>query len=121
MSNCNAGVGVETLSWQGSINLASITDVQDSRERVGEIQDQEGADEAGDAVEIGDGRSYDEGDDPVDRAEGVPKELSLLGGDFGPVEDFLANFDIDSLHADVEVEQACNKGSDEAEHIIDLL
>jgi hypothetical protein len=48
-------------------------------------------------ISITKGSGDDEGDDPVDGAEGVPEELALLGGDLGPVEDFLADFDVDCL------------------------
>jgi hypothetical protein len=104
MSNCDTGVGVEALSWERSVDLASITDVQDGGEGIGEVEDQKGANETGDTVEIRDGGGNDESDDPVDGAEEVPEELALLAGDFRPVEDFLADFDVDGFHADVEVE-----------------
>jgi len=121
VSRGDTGVGIETLAWERGVDLASVADVQDGGEGVGEVQDQEGADETGDAVQVGDGGGDDEGDDPVDGAEGVPEELALLGGDLGPVEDFLADFDVDGLHSDVEVEQASNERGDQTEHIVDLL
>jgi len=104
VAGSNASVGIEALAWQRGVDLASVADVEDGGEGVGEVEDQEGADEAGDAVEVGDGGGDDEGDDPVDGAQGIPEELAFLGGDFGPFEDFLADFDVDGLHADVEVE-----------------
>lgn len=103
MPRRGASVRIKAFSRQCCVDLASISDVQDRWERVCEIENEQGADEAGDAVEVGHGGGDDECDDPVDGAEGVPEELAFLGGDLRPFEDFLADFDIHGFHSDVEV------------------
>lgn len=107
MSRGDAGVGIEALARQLSVNLASEADVEEGRESVGEVQDQESADKTDDTVEIRHGGSNDEGDDPVDGTEAIPHPATFLGGDFWEVENLLEDLDVHRLHSDVEVKH-CN-------------
>ena len=103
-SGRNAGVGIESLAGKLSIDLASETNVQDGREGVGEVEDEECADKAGDSVDVGNGSGDNEGDNPVEGTKTVPHPSSLRSGDFGELEDLLEHLNVDSLHSDVEVQ-----------------
>lgn len=115
---------VETFALESGVRLNVVPKVEHGRECVGEVEDEERADDGDETVQVGDGGSDDEGEKPVEGAECVPclrkgqfmkldKEeeagwrlthpATLLGGDDGEVEDFLEDLDVDSLHADVEV------------------
>jgi hypothetical protein len=84
-----------------------VAEVEHAGEGVGEVDHEEGADEADDAADVGDGGGDDEGEDPVDGAEAVPGDLALAGGDGGEAEALLEDFEVDCLHADVEVHDCC--------------
>lgn len=107
VSRGDAGVGIEALAWQLSVNLTSEADVEEGREGVGEVQDEKSADKTDDTVEIRHSGSNDEGNDPVDGAKGVPHPATFLGSDFWEVENLLEDLDVHSLHSDVEVKH-CN-------------
>ena len=121
MSRRHSGIGIEALSRQRSINLASVPNIEDRRERVREVENQQGANETRDAVEVRDGGRDDERDDPVDGAESVPKQLPLLARDFRPSEDFLTDLNIHGLHADIEVQQTSYERGDQPQDVINLL
>ena len=98
-----AGVRVETLARQDGGFLDGVAEVEHSGEAVGEVDHEEGADEADDAADVRDGGGDEEGQDPVDGAQAVPGDLTLAGGDGREAEALLENFEVDCLHADVEV------------------
>ena len=109
VADSDAGVGVEALAWQLGVDLASEADVEDGGEGVGEVEDEDGADEADDAVEVRHGGRDDESQRPVERAEAVPHVAPFLAGDLWEVEDLLKDLDVDCLHSNVEVEH-CDNG-----------
>jgi hypothetical protein len=98
-----AGVRVEALAGQDGGLLDGVAEVEHSGEAVGKVDHEEGADEADDAADVGDGGGDDEGQDPVDGAEAVPGDLALAGGDGREAEALLEDFEVNCLHADVEV------------------
>jgi hypothetical protein len=98
-----AGVRVEALAGEDGGFLDGVAEVEHAGEGVGEVDHEEGADEADDAADVGDGGGDDEGEDPVDGAEAVPGDLALAGGDGGEAEALLEDFEVDCLHADIEV------------------
>ena len=68
VSHGDAGDGVEALTWEHSIELAPVADIQEGGEGVGEVQDKQGTDDTRDTVQVGHGGSNEEGEDPVDGA-----------------------------------------------------
>jgi hypothetical protein len=98
-----AGVWVEALAGEHGGFLDGVAEVEHSGEGVGEVDHEEGADEADDAADVGDGGGDDEGEDPVDGAQAVPGDLALAGRDGREAEALLEDFEVDGLHADVEV------------------
>jgi hypothetical protein len=121
MSRRHSRIGIEPLSRQRRIHLASIPNIENRRECVREVEDQQRANKTRDAVEIRDGGRDDERDDPVDGAESIPKQLPLLARDFRPSEDLLADLDIYGLHADIEVQQTSHERGDQAQDVVNLL
>lgn len=94
---------VEALARQSSVYLDAVSDVQEGRESVGEVENQEGAYNSGDAVQVGDGGTDNKGEGPVERSKGVPHPAALAGGDRGEIENLLEDLHVHSLHADVHV------------------
>lgn len=105
----NTRGGVKPFTGELCAHLAHVADVQDCGEGVREVEDQKSSDNARDTVQVGDGGGDDEGDNPVDRTQGEPQVAALLGGDGGEVEDLLEDFNVDSLHANVEVHDLENR------------
>lgn len=77
--------------------------IHHAREGIGEVHHEDGANEGNDAVQVGDGARNDKGQDPVAGSQEVPEDLALLFGDWREFENGLEDFEIDGLHADVEV------------------
>lgn len=96
--------GVKALTRQGGIGMNLVAKVYNAREGISEVETEETTNEVDDAIEVGDGSSNKEGDDPVARTKGVPQPAALLAGDEREVKDLLEDLNIDSLHANVEVE-----------------
>jgi len=103
MSRSDSCGRIETLTGQLSAFLNEIGTVHNSGNGVGEVKGEKTADDTDDAVEGRNRSSDNESEDPVDGAETDPEPATLLGGDAGEMEDFLADFDVDGLEADVEV------------------
>lgn len=99
-----AGGGIESFTFQASTVLDFVGQIHDTGEGVGEVQTEEASDKVGEGAKLGHRHAEDKSKDPVHGSETPPEQLALLGGDGGEVEDGLADFEVDSLHADVEVE-----------------
>jgi len=103
MSRSDSCSRIEALTWQLSAFLNQIGAVHNSGNGVGEVEGEKTADHTDDAVEGRNRSGDDECEDPVNGTETDPEPPALLGGDVWEVEDFLANFDVDGLEANVEV------------------
>lgn len=99
----DTGVRVEALTGQSGGLLNLVRKHQKAREGICEVHHENGADKTDDAADVGHGGADDEGERPVDGAEAVPVDLALPGGDGREAEDLLEDFEVDGLHADVEV------------------
>lgn len=113
----DSGGRVEALAGEFGSLVDDVADVHHPGEGVGEVHHEDGADQADDAVEVGDRAGDDEGEDPVARAQEVPEELALLLDDGGELEDGLEDLEVDRLHADVEVHDDGDPAGQEPEHV----
>lgn len=68
----HTGGGVETFTFQASIDLHVVTKVQQGREGVGEVENEQGANHGNKTVQVGDGGGNNEGEDPVHRTKSIP-------------------------------------------------
>ena len=96
--------GVVSLARKGSIFLGTESDVEDTGESVGEVENEGGADHTGDTTQVGNSTGDDEGNGPVDGAKSVPEHAAAEGGDIGEVKELHEHLLVDGLHANVEVE-----------------
>jgi hypothetical protein len=103
MSCRDAGVRVEALTREHSAKLGLEAYIQDRGEGVGEVEDEQRADDAGNTVEVGHCGTDNKCQCPVHRTERPPHVFTPLGADLGEVEDFLEDFDVDGLHANVHI------------------
>ena len=83
--------GIVALAALQGVLLDVEGEVQEGRERVGELEDAGGGDDGGEARESGDGGADDEGDGPVDGDEDDPEEFAVLVGEGRGVEEFDAD------------------------------
>jgi len=90
---------------------------QDRGHGVGKGQDEEGADEARDVRELGDGGGDDEGEGPVDGHEGGPEELAAPGRQGRGAEQVLQDLNVDDLEADVAVQAGGDEGGEEQDDV----
>lgn len=104
MLNRSARHRVKTFTLEGGTLVDEVTEIDKCGEGVGEVETEEAANEGDNSVQIGHGGGKDESDDPVRRPKDEPHHAALLGGNVGEVEDFLEDFNVDGLHANVEVE-----------------
>ena len=100
----NTGGRVKAFTGQSGAFLDLVYAIHNSRERVGEIEREKPTDEVGERAELGNRHGDDKGKNPVHRTETPPEVLAFLAGDRGKATDLLADFDVDGLHADVEVQ-----------------
>ncbi|KAJ8604255.1 hypothetical protein MRB53_041853 [Persea americana] len=117
VADCSASGRIEAFAGEGGVELASVSEIEPGREGVCVVQYSERRDYATDADQVRHGRGDDEGDSPVDRSKNVPHEATPLRGDLWELESLLENLNVDSLHADVEIQQAGNPTGDETEDV----
>lgn len=104
MSRRHACSGIKTFAGQAGTLVDLVGRVHDAGEGIGEVETEQTTNEVGEGAELRNGHSDDEGEDPVERTHAPPEVFPLLTGDWGPAENFLPDFDVNSLHADIEVE-----------------
>lgn len=121
MSSSNPRRGIIALSRQPAPLMNAVRGEHETRERVCEVQREETTNEVGKGSELGNGHGDYKSDNPVHRAETPPEVLPALGSDGWQVEDFLADFDVDGFHADVEVEEHREPAGDETQDVADYL
>lgn len=112
-----AGGGVESLAGLDGTLLDHEADVEHGRERVGELQNASGGDEAGQIADLWDGGGDEEGDAPVDRHDDDPGEFPRAGAKAGEAEVVHQNVVVDHLDADVAVEHGRDKRGGQAERV----
>ena len=117
LAGSNTGDGVETFTGELGTGLDLVCCVHEGGEGVGEVDAEKTADDVGNTEKIGDGSADDEGDNPVEGTQGVPEEATALGDDGREVKKLLADFEIDGLHADVEVQEDGDESGHEGEGI----
>lgn len=100
---CDSRLWVESFTRKRCVSLASVSKIQECREGICEIENEKGADEACNSIQIGHGCGHEEGDDPIHRTESLPHPTSLSGCDSWEFEDLLEHLNIHGFHADVEV------------------
>lgn len=105
---------VEGLLGDHGVLLDLEAEGQDRGEGVRELQDADGAYEAGDVGELRDGGADYPGECPVGGHEGYPEELAGFGGERRGVHELLQDLDVGDFDADVAVET----GGDETSHQI---
>ena len=111
------GKGIEDLLRHHGVLLDLEAERQQRGEGVRELQDADGAHEAGDGGELGDGRAHDERDAPVDGHEAHPEQLAARGGERGRVHERLQHLDVHDLDADVAVQR---RGDEPRDHVHDV-
>lgn len=114
MPGSNSGGWVEALTWESGGLLNGEANEEKAWEAVGEVQGEKSTHEAHDTVQIGYGRSNDESKDPIHGTQEEPAPLALLRGNRREVENLLEDFEVDGLHANVEVEDWSSHISDVA-------
>ena len=71
-------------------------DIENRRDRVGELNNADGPDDADQGIEVGDDGADDEGDGPVERNHEDPDNLAGLFGQRRHMEEFLADVCVDN-------------------------
>jgi len=99
------------------ISLDLEAEGEDGGEGVCELQDADGADEAGDVGELRDGGADDPGDGPVGGDEGDPEPFAGCGGEGWGVEKLLEDFDVGDFDADVAVEGGGDQAGDDVHDV----
>lgn len=82
---------VETFTFAHGVALDAVEDGKQRRERVGELQDTDCGDHAGETGEVGDARGDHKGYGPVDWDHGDPCNLAGFGGQWWGGEYFDEN------------------------------
>ena len=108
---------IEALIAAQRAPLDEIADGQGGREGVAELDDTEGGHDGDEAEKVGDGRSNDKGDGPVDRHDYGPENLAVLGGERGKVEEVHEDVVVEDLDADVAIQTGSNDSGDDGEHV----
>ncbi|OQV06575.1 hypothetical protein CLAIMM_11123 [Cladophialophora immunda] len=103
MTSGNTGIWVEALARQCSSTLDGPGHVHDGGDTVGEVETEKAADEIGDGGEIGDGN------------------IPLLRADRRQSAELLTNFQIDRLHADIEIQEDSKKTGHQGQDVADKL
>lgn len=103
VSDRHAGGRVEALAGKFGSLVDDAAYVHHAGEGVCEVHHEDGTDQADNAVEVGYGASDDECENPVAGAQEIPEDSALLLDNRGEVEDGLEHFQVNGLHADVEV------------------
>lgn len=88
MADDGVGGRVIPLTREHGVDHGLGAHVKERRERVGELDDTNGADDTDKGVEVGDDSADHESEGPVDWNHDDPNDFAFLGGETGHVEDF---------------------------------
>lgn len=103
VSDCLACGRVEAFARKFGSLVDDGAEVHHAWEGVCKIHHKDRADEAGNAVEVGDRPGNDKCENPIAWSQQVPEDLALFLNNRGEFEDGLENFKVHRLHADVEI------------------
>ncbi len=109
----SAGSGIERFFWRHGIFLDLEAEGEDRGKGVGELQDTDGAYEAGDVAELRDGSANNPGEYPVGGHECYPEPFAGFAGEGWSMEELLEDFNVGNFDADVAVERSGDQSSDD--------
>ena len=110
---------VKALAFDDSVFFDLITQHEERREGVGELEDADRGDETRQVAELRNGGRYNKGDAPIKRHEDDPADLAGLGGEAGEAEEIDEEVIVDDFEADVAVENSGDEAGDELDGVGD--
>ena len=110
---------VEALTLDESILFDLITEHEERRKSVGELQDTDSGDKTRQVADLGDGGGNDKCDAPIKRDHDDPADLARLGGETGEFEKIDEKVIVDDFEADVSIQNGRDETGDQFDGVGD--
>jgi len=98
-----------------------VSEAEERWEAVGELHDGDSGYEGGYGLDLWNGGTNDEGENPVNTNQNRPDNAPFLGHESGTFHPTLNNIDIEDLYADVSIKASGDNSSDEGKDVTQSL